>query len=243
MLEINSKNRRARQLFDGIARNYEWPAQMFSLLQYGRWRNQLVSRLELKARDAVLDICTGPAGVALSLASRADCHIIGLDISDQMLAQAQQNIRRNRKESSISLVQGRAENLPFSDNTFDAVIFTFLLRYVEDIDTTLKEIVRVLRPGGQVASLEFYAPEGLVIRSLWLLHTRLAVPVGAALLSSGWSKVGSFLGPSISNFYRRHPLHEIRSSLSKAGISEVQLRQLSLGGAVIMWGRKTISEA
>lgn len=225
----------ATQLFKGIANNYELPAQIFSFFQYQHWRRYLVSRLELTNRETVLDICTGPAGVATSVTEKYGCPVIGLDLSAEMLLQAQANV--NRRVLNIGLVQGRAESLPFKTGSFDAVIFTFLLRYVENVEATIAEITRVLRPGGILASLEFFTPAGLLYPP-WLFHTRVVMPVGAALISPGWRKVGTFLGPSISNFYKRNPLRDIEQAWQKAGIEKIHTTKLSLGGAVVMWGRK-----
>jgi len=139
---------------------------------------------------------------------------------------------------AVILVKGRAESLPFAESSFDAVVFTYLLRYVEDPVATLGELTRVLKPGGQLASLEFFVPQQPLIYPLWLLHTRLAIPVVSRLLPGGWPEVGSFLGPSISDFYRKHTLQDLCGMWERAGVRKVQTKQLSLGGALVMWGRK-----
>ncbi len=232
---LSQKNQHATQLFDGIARNYEWPAQLFSFFQYHHWRRYLVSKLDLTSRQTALDICTGPGGVAASVSRKYGCSVVGIDLSSEMLAKAHSNFSSSVLD--IRLTQGRAENLPFKDNSFDAVVFTFLLRYVDNIEATIAEAARVLRPGGMLASLEFFTPSGL-LRPPWLFHTRAVMPIGTAIISPGWRKVGTFLGPSISNFYKKNPLHTIESAWQKAGIKQVNTTKLSLGGAVVMWGRK-----
>ena len=155
-----------------------------------------------------------------------------------MIKQAQGSLQASGPAASASLVAGRAESLPFSDGAFDSVVFTFLLRYVEDTQATLNEMTRVLRPGGQMASLEFFVPQNPLLRALWLLHTRGVLPLGTRLLSRGWREVGSFLGPSISAFYELHSLEELRHMWARAGVVGVQTKLLSVGGAVVMWGRK-----
>ena len=225
-------------MFDGIARNYEGPARAFSLFQYGRWRRHLVSRLSLTRSLSVLDVCTGSGLVAMDIARAVGCSVVGVDLSDRMIREGRRNLLGSRMDGAVSLVRGRAERLPFPDGRFDAVVFTFLLRYVEDRQATLDEIARVLRPGGQMASLEFFIPRGPVLYPLWLLHTRVAMRLGTRLVSSGWSEVGSFLGPSISAFYREHTLDDLGRMWARAGIVNVQNKVLSLGGAVVTWGRK-----
>lgn len=224
------KNEHARRLFDGIAPSYEGPARAFSYLQYNRWHRALLSQVSLSESDSVLDVCTGTGMVASRIADSAGCRVVGVDLNRSMLDRA--------RSPSVVLVTGRAESLPFADDSFDAVVFTFLLRYVEDPQSTLRELARVLRPGGQMASLEFYVPQGPITYPLWLLHTRLVLPLGTRLLSRGWREVGSFLGPSISAFYREHTLESLGDMWERAGVGEIQNRVLSLGGAVVTWGRK-----
>lgn len=238
-----SKNTRARSLFDGIAHSYEAPAQLFSYFQYGRWRRFLVSRLKLPSGARVLDVCTGTGLVATDIALSTGSRVVGVDLSDRMMEQANRNLRASGLGSSVSLVKGRAESLPFPDRSFDAVVFTYLLRYVEDPPATLRELARVLRPGGQMASLEFYVPQSPVLHALWLFHTRLVLPLGARVLSPGWREVGSFLGPSISQFYRQHSLEDLGRVWARAGVGDVRTKTLSLGGAVVMWGRKEAGSA
>ena len=232
------RNRFALRLFDGVAESYEWPARAYSLFQYDLWHRHLVSRLTLTPEARVLDVCTGTALVATRIARRAGCDVVGLDLSGPMLSRARRRLDAEGVASSVGLVRGRAECLPFADDSFDAVVFTFLLRYVDDVQGTLFELSRVLRPGGQLASLEFYVPESPPVRALWLLHTRIVMPATTRLLSEGWREVGSFLGPSISSFYREHTLDDLTRMWGQAGVGDVQTNALSLGGAVVMWGRK-----
>ena len=89
-----------------------------------------------------------------------------------------------------------------------------------------------------MASLEFYVPQGPVLHRLWLFHTRLIMPLGTRFLKSGWREVGAFLGPSISDFYRRNSLEDLGRMWRRANIENIQLKKLSLGGAVVIWGRK-----
>ena len=238
MTEPHTKNALVRRLFDRIADGYEGPAKVFSLFQYGRWRRTLVSRLSLAPQDSVLDVCTGTGLVAIQIAKRAGCRVVGVDLSDRMIEQAQRALKARDMAPSVRLVKGRAESLPFADDSFDAVVFTFLLRYVEDRQATLCELARVLRPGGEMASLEFFVPQSPVFYALWLLHTRVVLPLGTKFLSPGWGEVGSFLGPSISAFYRKHTLDDLSGMWARAGIGGVESNVLSKGAAVVMWGRK-----
>lgn len=237
-LSSNQRNIHARHLFDGIAHDYNRPAQAFSLFQYGRWRRSLISRLKLEPDALVLDVGTGPGGVAIDIAGRVGCRVVGVDLSDRMLEQAQINLRTSKLTSLVSLVKARAENLPFPDHSFDTVVFTFLHRYVDELQDMLHELTRVLKPGGQMASLEFCVPKGPVLHPLWLLHTRVVLPLGSRFLTPGWREVGSFLGPSISTFFRKHTLEDLGQMWAQAGLGSVEVKLLSQGGAFIMWGQK-----
>jgi demethylmenaquinone methyltransferase/2-methoxy-6-polyprenyl-1,4-benzoquinol methylase len=130
--------------------------------------------------------------------------------------------------------------LPFADCTFDAVTFTYLLRYVDEPASVLSELARVLREGGTLASLEFHVPRNPAWRAAWHLYTRAVMPVVGRIVSRPWYEVGRFLGTSISRFYERYPLERQLSMWRAAGLSEVRARVMSLGGAVVIWGRKGI---
>ena len=166
--------------------------------------------------------------VAGALHERYACRIVGLDQSADMLRAAQ-----DRNGTFAGLVRGRAERLPFPDASFDHVTFTYLLRYVDDPAATLRELARVLRPGGRLATLEFGVPRG-VVYPFWWLYTRVALPLAGLVVSRKWRVVGTFLGPSIEGFYRRHPQDQIERYWREAGLGDVRVRRMSLGGGVVM---------
>jgi len=134
------------------------------------------------------------------------------------------------------VVQGDAERLPFEDGEFDALTFTYLLRYVDDPAATMRELARVVRPGGRIAMLEFYVPPRPVLYPAWWLYTRAGLPALGRIVSRDWYEVGRFLGPSIDGFWRTHPLTSVVKIWQSAGIDSVETRKMSLGGGVVMWG-------
>src|SRR5437667_133920 len=190
----------ARTLFAPLGPTYDRYAALLSLGQDPRWRRFLVSQVDAGPGDTVLDVATGTGAVACELIRQKGCAVVGLDQSPEMLAEAQR-----RLGEEVRLVEGTAEALPFGDATFDALTFTYLLRYVDDPAATLRELARVVRPGGTIASLEFAVPRG-IWRPLWELRVRIGLPLAGAAISPGWHEVGRFLGPSIRGFYERVPL-------------------------------------
>ena len=239
-LSRTDPNRFARSLFASLPTRYDRLAAVLSLGQDRRWRRAMVDRV-VGGPARVLDVATGPAGVALQLAERTGAHVLGVDLSEPMLRRGQAEVRTAGRQEQITLVLARAEELPFADSGFDALTFTYLLRYVSDPAATLAELARVVRPGGTVASLEFAVPPSRLWRAAWWMYTRLVLPGAGALLGGrAWYDVGRFLGPSISAHDRAYPLEWMVEAWERAGIVEVGVRRMSLGGGLVMWGRRAV---
>jgi demethylmenaquinone methyltransferase / 2-methoxy-6-polyprenyl-1,4-benzoquinol methylase len=237
VVEVSARTRHARELFAPLGPTYDRYARALSFGQDPRWRRFLVSRVPADALR-VLDVATGTAAVAIELAGAAPTRsVIGIDQSLEMLAAGRARVARAGLGGRIELCEGRAEELPFADGNFDALTFTYLLRYVDDPSATLRELARVLRPGGALAMLEFGVPRG-VWRPLWELYVRMGLPAAGALVSPAWRDVGRFLGPSIRDFWRRYPPGTLLELWQAAGISDVRARRLSLGGGVVVWGTR-----
>ncbi|OFW54434.1 MAG: hypothetical protein A2146_06240 [Actinobacteria bacterium RBG_16_67_10] len=219
----------ARELFAPLGPSYDRVGAILSLGQDPLWRRFLVSRLPRGGH--VLDVATGTGLVAGELIRRG-FEVTGVDQSAEMLA-----VARRRFEGAVELVEASASALPFADGAFDHVTFTYLLRYVDDPATTLTEIARVVRPGGTVASLEFGVPGGLA-RPAWEAYVRGVLPVAGRVLRQGWAEVGDFLGGSIRAFWAEYPIEGQLETWRAAGVRGVEVRRLSLGGGVVMWGLK-----
>jgi demethylmenaquinone methyltransferase / 2-methoxy-6-polyprenyl-1,4-benzoquinol methylase len=222
----------ARALFAPLGPTYDRYARLLSLGQDPRWRRFLVAHVKAAAGDTVLDVATGTGAVALELIRQKGCTVVGLDQSAEMLAEA-----RERLGPDVRLVEGRAEQVPFADESFDGVTFTYLFRYVADPAATLRELARVVRPGGTVAGLEFALPRG-IWRPPWELYVRVGLPIAGRIISPGWARVGDFLGPSIRDFYARWPEDRILAAWRDAGIRDVRSQRLSLGGGSVTWGTR-----
>jgi demethylmenaquinone methyltransferase/2-methoxy-6-polyprenyl-1,4-benzoquinol methylase len=233
----------ARRLFAGLPARYDRLAAVLSLGQDGRWRREMVDHVAHADPGSVIDVATGPAGVALQLATRTNAWVTGIDLSTDMLGQGRRNVRGASLDDRITFVLGKGEQLPFADGSFDAMTFTYLLRYVEAPAATLVELARVVRPGGVIANLEFAVPPNAFWRWMWRLYTRAVLPVaGAALGGRPWYDVGRFLGPNIEDHYRRFPIADHLDAWTAAGIEDIGIRTMSLGGGVVMWGRKRPSD-
>ncbi|HZI38814.1 MAG TPA: class I SAM-dependent methyltransferase [Acidimicrobiia bacterium] len=228
----------AQELFTGLPGRYDLLAEVLSFGQNGRWRRAMVDQIVPAAPHRTLDVATGTAGVALQIARRTPGQVVGLDLTEAMLRRGQENVRRDGAEDRIRLVAGSADRLPFPDATFDALTFTYLLRYVADPAATLRELARVTKPGAPVASLEFHVPPQPFWRFWWWLYTRTLLPAAGRLGGRSWFDVGRFLGPNISEHYRRYPLSWTVDAWREAGFVDVGVRIMSLGGGLVMWGRK-----
>jgi demethylmenaquinone methyltransferase / 2-methoxy-6-polyprenyl-1,4-benzoquinol methylase len=267
--DSSGPNRFARDLFAPLPDRYDRLAELLSFGQNGRWRAAMVGCvlpadgviLDVASGTAGVALALAAPGSANgSTASdepragrepsagrerragrepRGQVRVVGVDLTAEMLREGRRRVAAAGMQNRVGLVAGRAEQLPFPDAYFDALTFTYLLRYVQDPQATLTELARVLRPGGTMASLEFCVPEGVIWGPAWWAYTRLALPAGGLLLGGPeWFRVGRFLGPNISAHYRRYPVAWTVVAWQKAGLTDVGTRVMSLGGGLVMWGTK-----
>src|SRR5581483_5197115 len=180
-VEASARTRHARDLFAPLGPTYDRYARLLSFGQDPRWRSFLVSRVPADA-CRVLDVACGTAAVAIELVHAEPARtVVGVDQSPEMLAAGRERVERAGLSERVELREGRAEELPFADAAFDAVTFTYLLRYVDDVPATLRQLVRAVRPGGTVAMLEFGLPHG-VWRPVWELYVRVGLPAAGAVV-------------------------------------------------------------
>jgi demethylmenaquinone methyltransferase/2-methoxy-6-polyprenyl-1,4-benzoquinol methylase len=229
----SSRRQHAQRLFAPLGPTYDRYARLLSFGQDPRWRRFLVSRIAAAPGETVLDVATGTGAVARELIRQKQCMVVGVDQSPQMLG-----VARRRVPPAVDLVEGDAEHLPFPDETFDALTFTYLFRYVDDPAATLRELARVVKPGGTIGGLEFFVPPNPVAHFLWRRWVGLGLPLAGRLIAPGWGEVGDFLGPSIEELWRRIPVERLLDLWGDAGIEDVRFRRLSLGGGIVIWGRR-----
>jgi demethylmenaquinone methyltransferase/2-methoxy-6-polyprenyl-1,4-benzoquinol methylase len=235
------RKRQARELFDGLPRHYHAMGALLSFGQDPRWRRMLVAAIDPQPGKRVLDVASGTGLVATALARRG-CEVVGLDQSEPMLAVARSALAREPELAGrLRFVAGEAERLPFDDCEFDALSFTYLLRYVDDRHATMRELARVVKPGGRVAMVEFGLPSGQALRALWRVQTRVVLPLTGRLVSPAWLEVGRFLGPSIEALYASEP--DLAALWTDCGLEDIHERRPSFGAGLVMWGKRSEQRA
>lgn len=188
----------------------------------------MIRGLRLSPNSRILDVAAG-TGEVTRLLQRHGHQVISLDQSREMLRQA--------SARGALAVLGRAEELPFADGSFDALTFTYLLRYVDEPLACMEELARVVRPGGKIGMVEFGRPSG-AWKQPWRFYTRQCLPLAGRCIGHGWQQVGAFLGPSIDDFWQRFPGESLIMLWEEAGLDRVRMTGMSLGGGILMTGRK-----
>jgi demethylmenaquinone methyltransferase/2-methoxy-6-polyprenyl-1,4-benzoquinol methylase len=230
------RKRHAVDLFAGLPGKYHRIGAVLSFGQDPRWRRTLVAMVAPQPGQRVLDVATGTGLVAFELARRG-ATVVGLDQSEAMLHGARKRLAETPALADrITFVEGEAEHLPFADGEFDALTFTYLLRYVDDRAATMAELARVLKPGASIGMVEFGVPRSPALRALWRLHTRVGLPLIGRAVSPAWYEVGRFLGPSIEELDAHEP--DLSSLWRAAGLRDVHERRMSLGAGLVMWGNR-----
>jgi demethylmenaquinone methyltransferase/2-methoxy-6-polyprenyl-1,4-benzoquinol methylase len=234
---MSPRKEHALGLFSALPRWYDEMGAVMSFGQDPRWRKALVRAVQASPAERVLDVASGTGMVAAALVEKYGCSVVGIDQSQQMLARARRRLEQSSDLAErVEFVQGEAESLPFRDGEFDHLSFTYLLRYVDDPGATLKELARVVKPGGRIATLEFGEPTTPVLKQLWFAHTRLGLPLLGRIASRDWYEVGRFLGPSISGFYEQHPIADIVRMWDEAGMGQIEVKRMSFGAGIVMSG-------
>jgi demethylmenaquinone methyltransferase/2-methoxy-6-polyprenyl-1,4-benzoquinol methylase len=206
---------------------------MGAVLSFGqdpRWRRALVDAVDPRPGDRVLDVACGTGLVTRALAQRG-ATVVGLDQSEDMLSRA-----RARAAPRVTFVRGEAERLPFEAGSFDALTFTYLLRYVDDPAATMRELARVVRPGGRIGMVEFGIPTSRPLLAAWRAYTRVGLPLIGRAAGAAWVEVGRFLGPNIEEFHTQQP--DLVALWQGAGIRDVRVRRMSFGAGLVMDGQR-----
>jgi demethylmenaquinone methyltransferase/2-methoxy-6-polyprenyl-1,4-benzoquinol methylase len=223
-------------MFDAIAGRYDFLNHVLSAGIDRRWRQRAIGSLHLTGRERVLDICTGTADLAIA-AARAQpgaARVVGVDFAGEMLRVADSKLHGARMEDRIGLVRGDATRLPIADASVDAITIAFGIRNVEDVLGACREMIRVLKPGGRLALLEFAVPSTPVIGSLYLWYLRYVLPrIGRAV--SGHGAAYGYLPASIDAFASPDDFVKI---LRQAGFSDISAARMTVGTVCLYTGRR-----
>jgi demethylmenaquinone methyltransferase / 2-methoxy-6-polyprenyl-1,4-benzoquinol methylase len=229
----------ALDLFAVLPKEYDEMGWLLSFGQDRRWRRATVRAVQASPSDRVLDVATGTGLIAAELVRRYGCSVVGIDQSEEMLARARRRLAREpHLARQVDLVRGEAERLPFADGEFDGLTTGYLFRYVDDPATTIRELARVVRHGGRIASMEFGIPASPPARRLWSLYTRFGLPGVGRLVSRGWYEIGRYLSHSIPQYYERYPLAVQRKFWEDAGIRSIEVRPMSFGAGIVISGTR-----
>ena len=228
-----AKKSQVQSMFDGIAKRYDFLNHFLSLGIDLYWRKQSVKALALRDGDILLDVATGTGDQGFSALKVADIHVVGLDFSFNMLALAKKKIDQRGLSEKFEVVQGDAENLPFQDNTFDALSISYGIRNVGTISAALSEFYRVLKPDGRLSILEFSEPQGWFFGRLYRFYFDHILPKLAGMMSS--KSAYSYLPESVRHFPDRGDFKDL---LTSEGFHHVDHVDLTFGVTAIYRGLK-----
>lgn len=230
------KKEQVSRMFDRIAPYYDLLNRALSLGIDVRWRNRAIAQLDPQQHRHILDVATGTADVAMQTIRRQPGveHIMGIDISNEMLEIGRKKISRAGLTQKIELQQGDSENLPFPDNTFDAVTVAFGVRNFEHLEAGLSEMRRVLKPGGRLVVLEFSRPRLFPFKQLFNLYFRYILPTIGRVTSKD-PRAYRYLYESVQAFPDGPDFMAI---MTKTGYNSSRCIPLSLGICSIYVGEK-----
>ena len=230
-----SKKEQVTEMFDNIAPRYDFLNRVLSLGIDMQWRKKLIGTVLEVEPLKVLDIATGTGDVAIMLVKSAHMvKVTGLDISRNMLEIARKKASRRGFDHSTNFIAGDSENLPFPDNSFDAITVAFGVRNFEQIKQGLVECRRVLRPGGKIAILEFSHPQKGPFRQIYNAYFKYVLPV-IGRLSSKDPKAYTYLFESVQTFPQREAFMNL---LHDVGFVAGSFKPLTLGICTLYWSKK-----
>ena len=236
-MSVDKSGQRVRRMFGEIARRYDLLNHLLSLGIDRRWRRRTVRLAPPSDGGPVLDVCTGTGDLALAYwrAGRGEVRVVGADFCHPMLVIGGKKSRRLGADGQLTLVEADAQHLPFADDRFEVVSVAFGLRNVSDTDLGLREMVRVCRPGGRVAVLEFSLPKFWPLRKLYGWYFRFVLPIVGQALARNRQAAYNYLPQSVGEFPQREALV---AQMERAGLTQVQFHPFTFGIAILYVGVK-----
>lgn len=237
MTTIDKSERRVRQMFGEIAARYDFLNHLLSGGTDFYWRWRTVRRVPPDGDAPILDVCTGTGDLALAYAKagRGCIPVVGTDFTHEMLRLA--SAKRPPADARVAYLEADTQQLPFADNTFQIVSVAFGLRNVTDTERGLREMVRVCRPGGRVAILEFSLPRNRLLRGVYQSYFRHVLPRIGQLLARNRQSAYNYLPASVSEFPYGEALADL---LRHCGLEAVEWTPLTFGVATLYCGRKPL---
>ena len=240
---VPGKQRAARvgDLFASIARRYDLLNDLQSFGLHRLWKRRVVSLTDVKSGDRALDLCCGTGDIAFALARRG-AEVTGLDFSGKMLEVAQIRLKNSKfsprstgqNTQNLKLIQGDAEQLPFPDNSFDAVTMGYGLRNLGSWEAGLREMIRVAKPGGRIVVLDFGKPANALWRTLYFTHLKCSVPL-IGLIFCGNPQAYAYILESLKHYPAQRAVAEKMRELQLANVQIIDF----VGGAMaINFGQK-----
>ena len=228
------KKQQVEAMFDNIAHKYDFLNHFLSVNIDKLWRKRVVKAVAACNPARVLDVATGTADLAIALSGRSSAQITGIDISRKMLDVGEQKLLRKNLSGQIQLMQADSENLPFAEESFDAVMVAFGVRNFENLDRGLREMYRVTRKGGMVAVLEFSIPNKFPVKQLYHFYFRNILPTLGRLFSKDKGAY-SYLPESVHVFPEGKAFMD---RMEAAGFSRIQQQRLTFGIATFYQAQK-----
>lgn len=224
------------KMFDRIAHRYDLLNRTLSLGQDVVWRNRVAKHLPGFSDQHILDLATGTGDLIISIFEKSERvkSGIGIDMAEKMLEFGRPKLRKRNLDQAITLQKGDAMDIPFPAESFDAVTIAFGIRNVIDVLESMREMHRVLKPGGRVIILEFSLPKNGFFRSLYLFYFRKVLPIIGGLIS-GDSYAYRYLNETVETFPYGEAFCQL---LHEAGFSDVKMTPLNFGIATIYQGDK-----
>ena len=234
---VDKSGSRVRKMFGEIAGRYDLLNHLLSLGIDRRWRRRTVELAPPSERGSVLDVCTGTGDLALAYwrAAGRRVQVVGADFCRPMLAIGDKKSRRAGAQRQLAFVEADTQRLPFPENTFQIVSVAFGLRNVSNTDLGLREMVRVCRPGGRVAVLEFSLPDRRPLGTLYGWYFRRVLPIIGQALARNRQAAYNYLPRSVGEFPQRE---DLARRMRAAGLSEVRFHPFTFGIAILYVGVK-----
>lgn len=235
-----SKENFVHQVFESIAQDYDRMNSILSFRFHKSWRKFAMRQMKVQPGDTALDVCCGTCDWTIALAKASGSgKIVGLDFSKNMLSIGEKKVQQSGLTNQVELVYGNAMNLPFPDNSFDHVTIGFALRNVPDIVQVLREMKRVVKPGGQVVSLELSQPTWPLFRSAYYFYFGRILPLLGKLFANRYEQY-RWLPESLIEFPDYHQLKQIM--LNDVGLEHVDVFPLTGAISALHIGRKKLKE-